>query len=187
MATIRLTMVAAVLALAASAAVSGQSRVDPAFKAAGVRCDQIAWSKESLAKHPRIAGACQEVTQRDGKYYVRFQAEVRGVADHGRWLTVKFKNGGRLTLTPPANMSVDIDGEATPVGRLRPGDQLNFYVPEDQLAASFFAGDPATATAQEVPISPAPPEPSARSMIGLAALILATLGGAPAMQSQGSH
>jgi hypothetical protein len=39
-----------------------------------------------------------------------------------------------------------MDGRATPVSRLRRGTKLNFYVPEDQLTAQFFADDSETKT-----------------------------------------
>lgn len=147
------------ITLAASAAALSQSKVDRAFTATGASCDQVTWSQSALAQYPRIAEACQEVLQRDGKYYVKFQGEVRRVADRGRQVTIDFEGGDRLTLTPPENLRIYINGRATPVSQLRPGDQLNFYVPQDQLAASFFAGeDVQTAQAQEVPIEPAPPE-----------------------------
>ena len=149
---IRSTMMLPAVLLGASAAVSGQSTVDRAFNATGASCDQITWSKESLAKYPQIGRACREVMQRDGKYFVKFQGEVRRVADDGQRLTVNFKDGDRLTLTPPLNMSLYVNNKRTPIRALRPGDELNFYVPEDQLTAEFFQGDAATSTAQEVPI-----------------------------------
>jgi hypothetical protein len=49
---------------------------------------------------------------------------------------------------------------ATAPRNLRPGDELTFYIPQDQLAAAtFLAGQTETAPAQEVPINPAPAEP----------------------------
>src|SRR5690606_11509104 len=59
-----------------------------------------------------------------------------------------------LTLTPPENMSLTIDGRERSPRDLRPGDELTFYVPQDQLTATFFAGQPETSEPQEVPISP---------------------------------
>jgi hypothetical protein len=154
----------------------------------------VSWSQEALANYPRIASACQEVLEREGKYYVRFEGEVVRVADRGREITIDFREGDRLTLTPPDNLSIYIDGRATQPRDLRPGDELRFYIPQDQLAATFFAGQPETATAQEVPISPAPPEErvaaaapepapvlprtaSALPMLGAAGLMLLALGG----------
>lgn len=155
--TMRWMTMAVMIALGASAAASGQSKIDRAFRATGTSCDQITWSQETLAQYPNIESACQGVMQRDGKYYVKFEGEVRRVAERGQRLTIDFKSGDLLTLTPPENMSLYINGQPTPVEQLRPGDQLNFYVPEDRLTAEFFESDAATSTAQEVPMAAAPP------------------------------
>jgi hypothetical protein len=98
--------------------------------------------------------------QRDGKYYVRFSGDVQRVADRGRSVTINFRDGDRLMLTPPENMSLFINGRRTPATDLRVGDQLRFYVPQDTLAASFFESEAPTAQVQVVPIAPpAPAEP----------------------------
>jgi hypothetical protein len=141
---------------AASAAVFAQNRVDAAFSAAGTSCDDITWSRESLASYPNIASACQEVMQRDGKYYVKFEGEVRRVANRGEQVTIDFVGGDTITLSPPENMSLTIDGRARQARDLRPGDELTFYVPQNQLEADFFADEPATTATppQVVPITP---------------------------------
>lgn len=181
------------IALATSSAVLAQSR-GSAFTATGTSCDDVTWSQEALESYPRIASACQEVMQRDGRYFVRFEGEVRRVADRGRQVTIDFRDGDRLTLTPPENLSLSINDRLITPQQLRPGDELSFYVPQNQLAAVFFAGQPETAPAQEVPITPEPAEervaaaaqapsalPSTASMLpilGAAGLILVSLGGA---------
>jgi hypothetical protein len=131
-------------ALAATSVGEAQQQSGAAFTTAGTSCSDVRWSAEALAQYPRIATACREVLQRDDKYYVRFEGEVRRVADRGRELTIDFRDGDRLTLAPPENLSITINGRPTAPRDLRPGDQLTFYVPQDQLAASFFAGQPDT-------------------------------------------
>lgn len=139
---------------AATAAFGQQNRVERAFNATGTECDDVTWSEEALEQYPNLASACREVMQRDGKYYVRFEGEVQRVTDRGRQVTVDFRDGDTLTLTPPEDMTVTINNRETPVRNLRPGDDLTFFVPQDQLAASFFAGQPQTAPPQVVPIEP---------------------------------
>lgn len=139
------------VALVASALVYAQN---PVFTATGQSCDQVTWSRQSLANYPQIADACQQVLQRDGKYFVKFAGEVRRVTDGGQQVTIDFRDGDLLTLTPPENLNLSINGRQTSPRDLLPGDQLNFYIPQDQLAAVFFAGQPETATAQTVPIAP---------------------------------
>jgi hypothetical protein len=152
-------LLAGAVAVAASSAVWAQ-RSGSAFTATGTSCDQVTWTGESLRAYPNIATACRDVLQRDGKYFVRFEGEVLRVADRGQQITIDFRDGDRVTLAPPENLSLTINGMPTAPQNLRPGDQLTFYIPQDQLAAAtFFAGQPETAPAQEVPISPALAEP----------------------------
>ena len=180
------------VALASSGALFAQTSVDRAFTATGGSCDQVTWSEQALDQYPRIASACREVMERDGKYFVRFEGEVEQVRDRGRAITVSFREGDRLTLSPPENLSIYIDGRRTSAANLRPGDQLNFYIPQDQLVATFFEGEPETATAQEAPITAEPEETFARAepesqsrlpgtasslpMLGFAGLILLVFG-----------
>jgi hypothetical protein len=141
------------VALAASAMVYAQ---EPVFRATGLSCDQVTWSQAALQSYPRIASACQEVMQREGKYFIRFDGEVRNVTDRGQQVTIDFRDGDRLTLTPPENLALTINDRPTTPRDLRPGDQLKFYIPEDQLTAVFFAGLPETGPAQTVPMTPVP-------------------------------
>lgn len=183
-----------VVALASSGALFAQTSVDRAFSATGESCDQVTWSEQALDYYPHIASACREVMERDGKYFVRFQGEVEHVRDRGRAITINFKEGDRLTLSPPENLSIFIDGRQISAANLRPGDQLNFYIPQDQLVATFFEGEPKTATARVVPIIAEPEETFARvepesqsrlpgtasslPILGFAGLILLVLGAA---------
>jgi len=150
------------IALGASAAGLAQTTIDRAFTATGTRCEDVTWSRETLAQYPRIANACQSVRQQNGKYYVKFTGEVRKVGDRGRTLTLDFKDGDQVTLSPPENMSIYLDGRATPVRDLRRGDVLNFYVPQDQLAAEFPEGE---RFAVSVPIPFARPEPERVALV----------------------
>jgi hypothetical protein len=109
-------------------------------------------------------------------------------------------------LTPPENMALFINGRRTPVTGLRVGDQLRFYVPQDQLAASFFESEAPTAQAQVVPIAPptpaepgllaqSQPAPGARlprtasplPLVGVVALALLALGSALTVRRWTGH
>ncbi len=152
-----LVVTLAVLAGAGSAFAQTTS-VDRAFTATGTSCEDVTWSDETLEQYPNIAQACREVMERDGRYYVRFEGEVQRVRNRGREVTVDFEGGDRLTLTPPEDMSLYIDGRQRSPRDLAPGDRLNFYVPQDQLVATFFAGEPQSAPAEEAPIRAPEPE-----------------------------
>ena len=186
----RITMLAAVLAVGAAAGVSAQSSVDRSFTASpGDNCTQVVWSQEALAKYPKIAVACKEVMQRNGKTYVKFEGEVKKVANKGQDLYVDFGSGGKGTLlNPKEGASVNIDGKTVPVRQLRPGDTLTFYIDSDRLSAHF--PDPVNVVqVEEVPMVEAPaPAPvmaasadmpktaSSLPMLGLAGLMLLALG-----------
>jgi LPXTG-motif cell wall-anchored protein len=136
----------AILAASAIAAASAQTSVDRTFKAAGEDCRDVEWSQEILREYPGIGAACQSVERRAGKTYVKFQGAVKEVIDQGRRIRIDFRQGDTLTLAPPANAALYLDGLETPVSKLRNGMKLNFYVPEDQLTAQFFADDSASKT-----------------------------------------
>lgn len=68
----------------------------------------------------------------------------RTFIDQGQRIRIDFRQGDTLTLAPPANSVLYMDGRETPVSNLQRGAKLNFYVPEDQLTAQFFADDTAS-------------------------------------------
>jgi len=149
------TTIAAVLALAAGGGAFAQSdSLAKAFTANNAEnCTQIVWSQETLAKYPRIAVACKEVVKKDGRTFVKFEGPVTRVARGGEEIDVKFNpRFDPLTLTPPEGMEIEVSGRKTPVSRLRPGDTLTFYVPEDRLSANFYSETAPTAPPQVVMI-----------------------------------
>jgi hypothetical protein len=146
----RAKIIAAAFALAAAAGVNAQSPIDKSFTAAGTTCADITWSPEMLARHPKIGSACQEVMQRNGTTYVKFDGTVRKVAKGGSEVTMDMKGGDKLVLNPDPNRTVNIGGKQTPVKSLRPGDSLTFYVPEGRVVA-METPEPA---AEEIPIGP---------------------------------
>jgi len=148
------TFAVPVAALFATTFAAAQSHVDRAFTATGASCDQVQWSEEALEQYPNIASACQEVMERNGKYYVKFNGTVRSVQDRGRKLTVDFKGGDQLTLTPPENLSLTINGRPTSVRELERGDLLTFYVPQDQLSV-HFSEESAVAQTDQAEMAPA--------------------------------
>lgn len=144
----RLSFVLSTAVLAALAATSAfaQTSVDRTFKAGGENCRDVEWSQDILREYPGIGAACQSVEHRAGKTYVKFQGTVKEVIDQGQRIRIDFRQGDTLTLAPPANAVLYMDGQETPVSKLRTGTKLNFYVPEDQLTAQFFADDTASKT-----------------------------------------
>jgi hypothetical protein len=148
----RAKIIAAAVALAAAAGVFAQSSVDRAFTATSDNCVAVNWSAETLAKYPKIASACREVMQKDGKTYVKFEGEVKKVAKGGTEVIVDVKGGNTVTLNPPEGRTVYIAGKKTPVKSLRPGDTLSFYIPEDRFIATVM--ETPSAPVEEIPMGP---------------------------------
>jgi len=148
----RAKIIAAAVALTAAAGVYAQTSVDKAFTASGDNCVSVNWSAETLDKYPAIAAACQEVMQKDGKTYVKFEGEVKKVAKNGQEVVMKMKGGKQdLVLNPPEGRTVYVGGRKTAVKSLRPGDTLTFYVPEDRFIAAVM--ETPAAPVEEIPLS----------------------------------
>lgn len=130
-------LVASVLATSALA----QTSVDRSFTTVSKDCPGIQWSAEALKAYPFIAKACQAVEERDGKTYVKFAGRVERNINRGEQLRINFRDGDTVTLTPPPNTSLFVNGKSTPVADLQRGDQLQFYVPEDRFVAQVAEND----------------------------------------------
>jgi hypothetical protein len=124
-------LVASVLATAALA----QTSIDRSFTTVSKDCPGIQWSAEALKAYPNIAKACQAVEERNGKTYVKFAGTVERNINRGEQLKINFRDGDTLTLSPPANTTLYVNGKETPVANLQRGDSLQFYVPEDEFVA----------------------------------------------------
>lgn len=178
------TIVGGTLCVGFSALALAQNSVDRSFTAAGRECSSVHWSTTALRKYPQIAAACQEVMERDGVSYVKFEGRLSG-NDAGREIKVKFKDAGEMTLTPPPELKVYVDGKKVPVSDLRRGDELTFYIAENRLAAQFYAEEQSPATATEyvaVPIvyteelaATLPETGSKLPLIGAVGMLLASL------------
>ena len=144
-----ITTLSAAILIACASAASAQSSTDRSFTAVSDNCDTVTWSEKALATYP---SACQGVEQRNGKRYVKFSGKVKSNQDKGQRLVVNFKDGGEVTLTPPAETSLYVNGKKTPVADLSRGDELNFYIAEDRLAAQFPEAETTSAHLVIVPI-----------------------------------
>jgi LPXTG-motif cell wall-anchored protein len=131
------TILSTACLIACASAATAQTSVDRSFKAVSKDCSGIEWSERALATYPTIASACQGVEERGGKTFVKFQGTVNRNVNRGEQLVVNFKDGGQVTLTPPPETSVYVNGQKTSVSKLARGDELNFYIAEDRLAAQF--------------------------------------------------
>ena len=147
--SIRMASILAAATLGASASALAQAPTprqpptptDLTFSATGTDCADVKWTPQTLERYPRIVAACQRVVQRDGKYFVVFSGIVHSVSRYGRALSVDFDNGDEVTLNPPAGMRFDIGGTMIRPRDIHPGQQLTFYVPQDQFVAEVPEGE----------------------------------------------
>jgi hypothetical protein len=103
---------------------------------AGPACMDIKWNAEMLKMYPRAPAACQEVAVRDGKKYARFVGKVTSIGPEG--VAVRFSNvagdpGREITVKPGANSKVTMAGKKVAYSTLQKGDELTFWVPENQV------------------------------------------------------
>jgi hypothetical protein len=150
--TIKTTTMLAATCLVVCASAAAQTKVDRSFTAVSKDCSGIQWSEQAVDTYPTIASACQGVEERNGKTYVKFEGKVKRNVNRGEQLVVNFKDGGEVTLSPPAETHLYVNGKRTPVADLQRGDDLNFYIAEDRLAAQFPETETATARLVIVPI-----------------------------------
>jgi hypothetical protein len=158
---------------------NAQTDIDRSFTTVSKTCDGIRWSDRALQMYPTIGSACQAVEERDGKTFVKFEGTVRRNIQRGKELVVDFKDGGNVTLTPPADTSLFIDGRPTPVDQLESGDRLTFYVAEDRLAAQFPETEAVTTRYTIVPIARAEQEVAQEEQAERTAALPATAGWLP--------
>lgn len=128
------------IALIAGTALA-QTSIDRSFTTVTKDCDGVRWSDTALQAYPNIASACQGVEERNGRTYVKFSGTVERNINRGQQLRINFREGSTMTLSPPANTTLYVNGKQTPVSDLQRGDQLNFYVPDDQLVAQVAEDD----------------------------------------------
>ena len=152
MSTKIITTLSTACLIACASAASAQSSVDRSFSAVSNNCDSITWSEKAVATYPTIASACQGVEERNGKRYVKFSGTVKSNKEQGQRLVVNFKDGGEVTLTPPPETNLYVNGKKTPVADLARGDELRFYIAEDRLAAQFPETETTSARFVIVPI-----------------------------------
>jgi hypothetical protein len=126
--------------------------VDKSFTAVANDCNSITWSERALATYPSIASACQGVEERNGKKYVKFEGTLKKNVNRGQQLVINFKDGGEVTLTPPPETSLYLNGKKTSVSELERGSELKFYIAEDRLAAQFPETETASARFVVIPI-----------------------------------
>jgi hypothetical protein len=180
--TIRLAVALTCLACASTLSaqqIETQVTDNPQIRKAS--CADVAWQKELLVQYPMITKACQEVVISDGDKWARFTGEfLERHKDGSIRTTIDDRHGnslGQFNLMPAPDQRVLIDGQRVRFSELRPGQILNFYVPESRYALATEQGAPvaqearilpaqpaAVATAEPARLAQAEPEPAAQAL-----------------------
>lgn len=100
----------------------------------------VTYSKEFLAKYPRAGAACTRVVEKNGQKWVRFAAQV--VKVNGNHVVAdfidKFGNKvGTVTIEAAPDQRVLVKGEEMRYSLLKRGEQLAFWMPQNQIG--FYA------------------------------------------------
>lgn len=131
---------------------------DPAVDAAS--CRAVDWDPQLHARYPRLAEACHEVIMSGGERWARFESElIRVNRDGSVKSNFRDRQGstiGAITIMPPRDLRVTIEGQEYRFSELQPGQVLNIYVPE---GASSFALTPGAPVEQHVQVVEIHPEP----------------------------
>jgi len=114
---------------------------DKSFTTTSKDCSGVNWSDDMLQRYPTIGSACQSLEAHAGVTYVKFSGTVVRTKNQGRDLTLDLKGGGEVTVRMPEKTKLSMDGRVTPISELQRGDHLNFYVPQNRVAAEFYAVD----------------------------------------------
>ena len=146
----RIRVAVALICLACASTVSAQqieTQVTDNPQIRKASCAEVAWQKELLLQYPMITEACQEVVISDGEKWARFTGEFVERHDDGSIrTTIDDRHGkslGQFNLMPAPDQRVLIDGQRVRFSQLKPGQELNFYVPESRYALATEPGAPA--------------------------------------------
>jgi hypothetical protein len=131
--TVRITVAAIVLV---AAPLLGATQEPPKLSC----IKDVTYSQEFLTRYPKAGAACREVVVKDGKKWVRFDADV--VKVNKSQVTANFMDNYRqsiatLTFKASPQAQVVVDGKESKFSSLRKGDTLSFWVPESRMG--FYA------------------------------------------------
>lgn len=112
----------------------------------------IQFSHEFLERYPNAAPACREVKVKDGEKWARFDTKVKKVSKGQVTVDVLNVRGDALatvTIAPPADATLNMEGKAKKYSSLRAGDSLSLWMPENRFG---FYSDAGSSKLTELPI-----------------------------------
>lgn len=145
------------LALIAPLSVAWGATVNP-DRMTRLACSDLHFSEAFLQRYPHAPAACIDARQaQDGTKWAKFHARVFLNSSDRTTVNLLDANGAMKTtfsFRPRPGATIQLNGRNTRITSLRPGDELDFWVPESKMTA----GEMPEPTAQSWQVLP-PLEP----------------------------
>jgi hypothetical protein len=141
------------VALMASLSVAWAQPINP-DRMTKVACSDLHFSAAFLQRYPQAPAACIDARQaQDGTRWAKFHARVFLNSSDRTTVNLLNANGDLKTtfsFRPRAGATIQLNGRNTRITSLRPGDELDFWVPESKMTAGEMP-EPTAQTWQVLP------------------------------------
>ena len=119
-----------------------------------LQCSDLHFSEAFLQRYPQAPAACIDARQdQDGGKWAKFHARVFLNSSDRTTVNLLGPDGAMKTtfsFRPRPGATIQLNGRNTRITSLRPGDELDFWIPESKLTA----GEMPEATAQSWQVLP---------------------------------
>jgi hypothetical protein len=123
-----------------------------------IACSDLHFSEAFLQRYPQAPAACIDARQaQDGTKWARFHARIFLNSTDRTTVNLLDASGAMKTtfsFRPRPRATIQVNGRTTPITSLRPGDELDFWVPESKMTAGEMP-EPTAQTWQVLPPLPA--------------------------------
>jgi len=98
-------------------------------------CADVEWGADILERNPGIANHCREVVERNGAWYAKVHAKI--VRQGATSTVVRYQDpDGTWSESertyPPRGFTASIGGEDVQIAQLRPGQEVNVYIIDEE-------------------------------------------------------
>jgi len=104
-----------------------------------VACSDLHFSQAFLQRYPHAPAACIEAREaKDGTRYAKFHARVFLNSSDRTTVNILDSSGAMKTtfsFRPSPGATIQLNGRPTRITSLRPGDELDFWVPDSKMTA----------------------------------------------------
>ena len=141
------------VALMASLSVAWAQPINP-DRMTKVACSDLHFSEAFLQRYPQAPAACIDARQdQDGGKWAKFHARVFLNSSDRTTVNLLGPDGAMKTtfsFRPRPGATIQLNGRNTRITSLRPGDELDFWIPESKMTA----GEMPEATTQSWQVLP---------------------------------